>query len=123
MVLRRRRHRRSAPPRCWPRQLLGSGSGCLHILAYRDSSIASMARHNEWVTDRRLKTLVLGSTGSIGTQALEVIAATPARFERVGLPAGGATPELLLRQRSETGGGNLAVDAEVASAVVGNATN
>jgi 1-deoxy-D-xylulose-5-phosphate reductoisomerase len=32
------------------------------------------------VTDRRLKTLVLGSTGSIGTQALEVIAANPDRF-------------------------------------------
>jgi len=41
------------------------------------------------VTDRRLKTLVLGSTGSIGTQALEVIAANPDRFELVGLAAGG----------------------------------
>ena len=32
--------------------------------------------------------LVLGSTGSIGTQALEVIAANPDRFEVVGLAAG-----------------------------------
>ncbi len=29
--------------------------------------------------------LILGSTGSIGTQALEVIAANPDRFEVVGL--------------------------------------
>jgi 1-deoxy-D-xylulose-5-phosphate reductoisomerase len=96
-----------------------------------------VARHNEWVSnrrvrrphsvetaagcsldaetapgrgfeDRRLKTLVLGSTGSIGTQALEVIAANPDRFELVGLAAGGGNPELLARQRAETGVSNLA---------------
>ncbi|EUA90227.1 1-deoxy-D-xylulose 5-phosphate reductoisomerase family protein [Mycobacterium ulcerans str. Harvey] len=33
---------------------------------------------------------MLGSTGSIGTQALEVIAANPDRFEVVGLAAGAA---------------------------------
>ena len=38
------------------------------------------------MTPRRV--LVLGSTGSIGTQALEVIAANPERFELVGLAAG-----------------------------------
>ena len=37
----------------------------------------------------RLRVLILGSTGSIGTQALEVIAANPDRFEVVGLAAGG----------------------------------
>ena len=47
--------------------------------------------------------LILGSTGSIGTQALEVIAANPDRFEVVGLAAGGGNPDLLARQRSETG--------------------
>ena len=81
-----------------------------------------MARHNERVTDRRLKTLVLGSTGSIGTQALEVIAANPDRFELVGLAAGGANPDLLARQRTQTGVGNLAVADERAAQAVGDVT-
>ena len=47
----------------------------------------------------RLRVLVLGSTGSIGTQALDVIAANPDRFEVVGLAAGGGNPGLLAQQR------------------------
>ena len=39
-----------------------------------------------------------GSTGSIGTQALDVIAAHPEAFEVVGLAAGGAHPELFAAQ-------------------------
>jgi len=57
----------------------------------------------------RLRVLVLGSTGSIGTQALEVIAANPDRFEIVGLAAGGGNAELLARQAAETGVTNIAV--------------
>ncbi|MUL65672.1 1-deoxy-D-xylulose-5-phosphate reductoisomerase [Mycobacterium sp. CBMA 234] len=57
----------------------------------------------------RLRVLVLGSTGSIGTQALEVIAANPDRFEIVGLAAGGGNAELLARQSAETGVTNVAV--------------
>ncbi len=60
-------------------------------------------------TEKRLKVLILGSTGSIGTQALEVIAANPDRFEVVGLAAGGGNPELLARQQAETGVTNVAV--------------
>ena len=56
-----------------------------------------------------MRVLILGSTGSIGTQALEVIAANPDRFEVVGLAAGGGNPELLARQRTETGVANIAV--------------
>ncbi len=41
---------------------------------------------------------VLGSTGSIGTQALDVIAAAPDRFSVAGLSAGGRNLELLARQ-------------------------
>ena len=48
-------------------------------------------------SDRR-RVLILGSTGSIGTQALEVIAANPDLFEVVGLAAGGGKAELLARQ-------------------------
>lgn len=42
--------------------------------------------------------LILGSTGSIGTQALEVIADNPDKFTVVGIAAGGSDPELILRQ-------------------------
>lgn len=42
--------------------------------------------------------VILGSTGSIGTQALEVIAAAPDRFRVVGLGAGGGQIDLLARQ-------------------------
>ena len=63
----------------------------------------------------RLRALILGSTGSNGTHALDGIAANPDRFEVVGLAAGGGHPDELARQRSETGVTNIAVaDAAVA---------
>ncbi|OBF57531.1 1-deoxy-D-xylulose-5-phosphate reductoisomerase [Mycobacterium sp. 852002-50816_SCH5313054-b] len=71
-------------------------------------------------TERRLRVLVLGSTGSIGTQALEVIAANPDRFQVVGLAAGGASPETVARQRAETGVTNIAVADERAAQQVGD---
>ncbi|AUN40149.1 1-deoxy-D-xylulose-5-phosphate reductoisomerase [Tsukamurella tyrosinosolvens] len=49
------------------------------------------------------RVLILGSTGSIGTQALEVIAENPDRFEVVGLGAGGGNPELLAQQARAAG--------------------
>ena len=42
--------------------------------------------------------VVLGSTGSIGVQALEIIEANPSKFRIVGLSAGRKNPELLMRQ-------------------------
>ena len=66
--------------------------------------------------------LILGSTGSIGTQALEVIAANPDRFEVVGLAAGGGNPALLARQRADTGVTNIAVADDPAAAQVGDVT-
>lgn len=42
--------------------------------------------------------VILGSTGSIGTQALEVIAANPDKFEVVAIAAGGSNPELVIQQ-------------------------
>ncbi|MGO9926830.1 MAG: 1-deoxy-D-xylulose-5-phosphate reductoisomerase [Mycobacterium sp.] len=68
----------------------------------------------------RLRVLVLGSTGSIGTQALEVIAANPDRFEVVGLAAGGANLDTLLRQRAETGVTNIAIADDRAAQLVGD---
>jgi 1-deoxy-D-xylulose-5-phosphate reductoisomerase len=70
--------------------------------------------------DRRLRVLVLGSTGSIGTQALEVIAANRDRFEVVGLAAAGGRPELLAQQRAETAVRNVAVVDEKAADAVGD---
>lgn len=66
----------------------------------------------------RTRVLLLGSTGSIGTQALQVIAANPDRFEVVGLAAGGGNPKLLAAQRAQTGVTNIAVaDAQVGDAL------
>lgn len=42
--------------------------------------------------------LILGSTGSIGTQALEVIADNPDKFKVVGIAAGGSNPNLVIEQ-------------------------
>ncbi|MCU1632524.1 MAG: 1-deoxy-D-xylulose-5-phosphate reductoisomerase [Micrococcaceae bacterium] len=49
-------------------------------------------------TRERRRVSILGSTGSIGTQALEVIAAAPERFSVAGLSAGGRNLDLLARQ-------------------------
>jgi 1-deoxy-D-xylulose-5-phosphate reductoisomerase len=44
---------------------------------------------------------ILGSTGSVGTQALDVVRRNPERFKVVGLSAGGGNIELLLGQIRE----------------------
>ena len=56
------------------------------------------------------RVILLGSTGSIGTQALEVIAANRDRFEVVGLSAGSNT-ELLAKQAAEFGVADTALGA------------
>ncbi|MCC2275211.1 1-deoxy-D-xylulose-5-phosphate reductoisomerase [Streptomyces sp. ET3-23] len=53
--------------------------------------------------------VVLGSTGSVGSQAIDVIAAHPERFRAVALAAGGANPALLARQALQTGARMVAV--------------
>jgi 1-deoxy-D-xylulose-5-phosphate reductoisomerase len=59
------------------------------------------------------RVLVLGSTGSVGTQALDVIAANRDRFHLAGISAGGSDPALLARQ---------ALDHEVDAVAVTRAT-
>ncbi|MEU1428660.1 1-deoxy-D-xylulose-5-phosphate reductoisomerase [Nocardia sp. NPDC005746] len=66
-----------------------------------------------------VRVLLLGSTGSIGTQALEVIAANPDRFEVVGLAARGGNTELLASQIAATGTTNVAVADAAAAAELG----
>jgi 1-deoxy-D-xylulose-5-phosphate reductoisomerase len=53
--------------------------------------------------------LLLGSTGSIGVQALDVVHRNPQRFRVVGLAAGGADPQVLAAQVIETGAGAVAI--------------
>ncbi|AWH95663.1 1-deoxy-D-xylulose-5-phosphate reductoisomerase [Dietzia psychralcaliphila] len=63
------------------------------------------------------RVLILGSTGSIGTQALEVASeAGPGLFEVVGLAAGGGRVDLLGDQIAATGAGYVAVADPAAAA-------
>ncbi|WP_454810175.1 1-deoxy-D-xylulose-5-phosphate reductoisomerase [Paenarthrobacter nitroguajacolicus] len=48
------------------------------------------------------KIVILGSTGSIGTQAIDVVDAAPHRFEVVALSAGGGNLELISQQAVHT---------------------
>jgi len=61
--------------------------------------------------------IILGSTGSIGTQALDVIKANPTRFEVVGLSAG-SNRELLAAQAAEFAVDDTAVGAAEAEQLV-----
>lgn len=65
------------------------------------------------------RVIILGSTGSIGTQALEVIAANPDRFEVVGLAAGQNT-DLLEQQKADFKVTNAVQGAEAATKLVEN---
>jgi 1-deoxy-D-xylulose-5-phosphate reductoisomerase len=47
------------------------------------------------------RVVVLGSTGSIGTQALDVVTSAPDRFSVTALAAGGSDVELLAKQAAE----------------------
>ncbi|WP_130179268.1 1-deoxy-D-xylulose-5-phosphate reductoisomerase [Cryobacterium sp. SO1] len=61
--------------------------------------------------------IILGSTGSIGTQALDVIKANPTRFEVVGLSAG-SNRELLAEQAAAFNVDDTAVGAAEAEQLV-----
>ncbi|MFT4218901.1 MAG: 1-deoxy-D-xylulose-5-phosphate reductoisomerase [Microbacterium sp.] len=63
------------------------------------------------------RVIVLGSTGSVGTQALDVIRANPRRFEVVGLSAGSNRVELE-RQAAQFGVDDLALGADEAEQLV-----
>ena len=63
------------------------------------------------------RVIVLGSTGSIGTQALDVIRANPRRFELVGVAAG-SNAELVAQQAEEFHLEHTALGAEQAEQLV-----
>ena len=58
--------------------------------------------------------VLLGSTGSVGTQAADVIRRNPGRFQVTGLAAGGGNPGLLAAQAIEFGVAVVAVAQESA---------
>jgi 1-deoxy-D-xylulose-5-phosphate reductoisomerase len=66
----------------------------------------------------RRDVVILGSTGSIGTQALDIVRRNPGRFRVVGLAAGGGNPGLLARQAAEFGVGVVAVADSAGAASV-----
>ena len=75
------------------------------------------------------RVVILGSTGSIGTQALDVIRRNPDRFDVVGLAASGSRMELLSEQVAEFrpsvvaissgSASDLAVDGPMPGVIVG----
>ncbi len=121
---------RAARGKCWcqPHAVDGSTTGSTLTEALTGALGRRLARSPElppavWATSVILAhwtsvrdVLVLGSTGSIGTQALDVIARNPDRFRVVGLAAGGADVGLLAEQATTTGAPLVAVPRPDAAA-------
>ena len=80
-------------------------------------------RHNGRVTATQATrdVVILGSTGSIGTQALDIARRNPDRFRVTALAAGGGNPALLARQAVEFGVPVVAVADEAAAPSVAEA--
>jgi 1-deoxy-D-xylulose-5-phosphate reductoisomerase len=64
--------------------------------------------------------ILLGSTGSIGTQAADIVRRNPDRFRLTGL-GGGGNPDLLASQALESGVGTVAVASKEAARPVAEA--
>src|SRR5665647_867748 len=76
---------------------------------------------NDEVTSPR-SIVILGSTGSIGTQAIEVVSANPGRFRVIAISAGGADLGLLARQAVRLGVQAVAVargQRDIVAAAIG----
>ena len=65
--------------------------------------------------------ILLGSTGSIGTQAADIVRRNPGRFRLSGLAAGGGNPGLLAAQALEFGVDTVAVASKEAAVQVAGA--
>ena len=65
--------------------------------------------------------VILGSTGSIGTQALNIVRRNPGRFRVVALAAGGGQPDVLASQAAEFGVAAVAVASPAAAPAVQDA--
>ncbi len=65
-----------------------------------------------------IRIAILGSTGSVGQQTLEVVAAQPERFSIVGLGARGGQPDLLNEQIRRYNPLLIAIEDETATAAI-----
>src|SRR5690242_1554704 len=89
-----------------------------------DTYVRAAARRRPGVADngpvksQPREIVILGSTGSIGTQALDIVRRNPDRFRVVALAAGGGQPDLLARQAAEFGPAAVAVASPAAAARV-----
>ncbi|CAM4117431.1 1-deoxy-D-xylulose-5-phosphate reductoisomerase [Nocardiopsis rhodophaea] len=70
-------------------------------------------------SEHRREVIILGSTGSIGTQAIDVVTRNPDRFRVVGLAAGGGRLDLLVDQACALGAEVVAVADPDAAADLG----
>lgn len=61
---------------------------------------------------------ILGSTGSVGTQALDLVRANPHLFTLVGLSAGGSNPALFAAQAAEFPSATTAIGAAASTRLV-----
>ena len=73
----------------------------------RERTLADWSPRDD--ADQSRSLVILGSTGSIGTQALDLISRHRDRFQVTGLAAGGAHVELLARQARDFGVKRLAL--------------
>ena len=80
--------------------------------------MASQAPDQAAEPTRPREVVILGSTGSIGTQALDIIRRNPDRFRVTALAAGGGQPGLLARQAAEFGVTAVAIATPAAAAEV-----
>jgi 1-deoxy-D-xylulose-5-phosphate reductoisomerase len=70
---------------------------------------------------RERDVVLLGSTGSIGTQAADIVRRNPGRFRLTALAAGGGNPDLLASQALEFGVEVVAVASEHAAPALNDA--
>src|SRR5450756_800868 len=102
------RRRVAAPVRAEPSVRAGTMARVSHAVAVRSQGMMGPV-------NQRTVTL-LGSTGSIGTQAIDVLRRNPERFRVLGLSAGGANSALLMEQAELLGVETVAVADERAAA-------
>ncbi len=69
-------------------------------------------------SDGQRQIVILGSTGSIGTQAIDVILRNPGRFQVRALAAGGQHPQLLAQQAAQLRVSTVAVGSDHAADAV-----
>ena len=81
------------------------------------AAVTGRAGDRAAATPDKRRIVVLGSTGSIGTQALDVVARNPDRFEVVGLTAG-SNRDLVAEQAARFGVAETAFGAADAERLV-----